>query len=400
MEWRGYERGSSGYRRMLVALLSAGVATFAQLYSVQGVLPLLQADLAVTPAESALAVSSATLGLAVAVVPWSAVSDRFGRRRTMIVAILAATGLAVASVFAPSFPLLVAVRFAEGAALGGIPAVAMAYLSEEVHEGHATMAAATYISGTSIGGLSGRIVAAPVGEWLGWRAGVLAVTVMAVVAAVVFISIAPRQRRFTPQPLRLAALTRRIVGTLADGKLLVLYAQAFLLMGSFVAVYNYLGFHLGEPPFRISPGWVSLLFLAYLSGTWSSSVAGRLAARHGRRVVLLGSATLMLLGAGTTLIVSLPAIILGLLLFTAGFFAAHSTANGWVPAIASAPAQAASFYTLAYYTGSSVVGFGSGLVFTRFGWPGFVGVVALLVAAAMLLARGVLPTGERGRPAG
>ena len=126
--WEGYEKGSSGYRRILVALLCAGVATFAQLYSVQGVLPILAEDLHVDAAQSALAVSSATMGLAVGVIPWSLVSDRWGRRRTMVAAVSAATVLGVLVGLMPTFESLVALRFVEGVALGGIPAVAMAYL--------------------------------------------------------------------------------------------------------------------------------------------------------------------------------------------------------------------------------------------------------------------------------
>src|SRR4051794_2634688 len=61
--WHGHVHGSDGYRRMILALFAAGVATFSQLYSVQGVLPELARDLAVTEADAALAVSAATLGL-------------------------------------------------------------------------------------------------------------------------------------------------------------------------------------------------------------------------------------------------------------------------------------------------------------------------------------------------
>ncbi|MDU7361063.1 MAG: MFS transporter [Propionibacteriaceae bacterium] len=401
MEEAGYERGSGGYRRVLIALFCAGIATFAQLYSVQGVLPLAQADLGITPAQSALAVSAATLGLALAVVPWSAISDRFGRRQTMIVAIVAATVFALASIFAPSFGLLVGIRFFEGAALGGIPAVAMAYLSEEVHRRHATLAAATYISGTGIGGLSGRLVAAPVGEWFGWRMGVLAVTIMAVLATVVFIIICPRQRHFAAQPIKMGDVARRILGTLNDRHLLVLYAEAFLLMGTFVAMYNYLGFHLGGEPFNLSPTWVSLLFLAYLFGSWASSAAGKLAARLGRRRVLTAATTVMLGGAALTLVAWLPVIIVGLVLFTVGFFASHAIANGWVPAIARrSPAQASSFYTLAYYTGSSMVGYASGIVLAHGGWGGFIATLCALEAVGIAMALLVLPAGDRGNASG
>lgn len=377
---------------MLAALLCAGVATFAQLYSVQGVLPLIQADLGVTPAQSALTLSAATFGIAVSVVGWAAVSDRVGRKRAMVAAILVATLLALASAMAPTFPLLVLIRFVEGCALGGIPAVAMAYIAEEVHPAHSALAAASFISGNSLGGLSGRIIAAPVAELLGWRGGVLVVALVAVVAMVLFVLMAPAQRGFRPRPLRVGEVASRVLEAARDRRLLVLYLQAFLLMGSFVAMYNYLGFHLGEPPFSISPGWVSLLFLAYLSGTWSSAAAGRLALRWGRRRVLLVSSASMILALLVVAVPWLPAIIAGLVLYTAGFFAAHSIANGWVPALAHrVPAQASSLYILGYYTGSSVVGYFGGVVYSATNWLAFCAFLGLLVVAAITTGRLVLP---------
>jgi predicted MFS family arabinose efflux permease len=140
------------------------VATFAQLYSVQGLLPQLAADFNVSAATAALSVSAATLGLAVAVIPWSAAADRFGRLPAMRTAIITAVILGLVVPLSPDFSVLLALRFAEGAALGGIPAVALAYLSEEVSPVHAAVAAGTYVSGTTVGGLAGRILAAPVGE--------------------------------------------------------------------------------------------------------------------------------------------------------------------------------------------------------------------------------------------
>ena len=396
--WEGYEKGSSGYRRILVALLCAGVATFAQLYSVQGVLPVMAEDLGVDAARVSLAVSAATLGLAVGVIPWSLVSDRWGRRRAMVVAVLAASVLGVLMNLMPTFEALVAVRFVEGLALGGIPAVAMAYLAEEVSSRHAAVAAGTYISGTSLGGLSGRIVAAPLADFFGWRVGTTVVALLAAAAAVTFILLIPRQRGFTPSPVRLTGtggLFNNLGRNLRDARLVTLYLQGFLLMGGFVAVYNYIGFHLGEEPFNVPQSVVSLLFLAYLSGTWSSAKAGKLAVRYGRRSVLLSSAFVMLAGLLGTLIPWLPAIVLGLLVFTAGFFAAHSVANGWVPALASAgKAQASSLYTLLYYGGSSVLGFAVGVLFTTGGWGSAVAAVAALIVVAVALAAVFLPRGE------
>lgn len=392
--WPGHLHGSSGYRRMILALFAAGVATFSQLYSVQGVLPELSRDLGIGQSQAALAVSAATLGLACSVLGWSLLADRMGRLRTMTIAVVCAVVLGLAVPFSPGFEWLLALRFVEGLALGGIPAVALAYLAEEVSHLHAAVAAGTYISGTSLGGLSGRLVAGPLSEFWNWRVGTLVVSVLAAIAATVFIAVAPKPRGFTPVPWsspHTVPLWRKLWMNLRGGKLPVLYAQGFLLMGGFVAVFNYLGFRLETPPFLIPASLASLVFIAYLSGTWSSRASGALVGRFARLPVLLGSIGVMLAGLLVTLVDWLPTVVAGMLLFTAGFFAAHAVASGWIPLVAvGGRAQAASLYNLAYYGGSSLFGWAIGLAFDAGGWPALcLAVSALLVAAAALALLGL-----------
>lgn len=399
----GHARGSRGYRGVLIGLAAAGVATFAQLYSLQGVLPELAAGMGISASSAALTVSAATLGLAMAVIPWSAAADRFGRLPVMRTAILAAVVLGLAVPLSPTLPVLLLLRFLEGAALGGIPAVALAYLSEEVSRLHAAVAAGTYVSGTTIGGLAGRILAAPLAEQVNWRVGVAAVSILAAVAAVVFMLTAPRQHGFVPERGRGtgAGLAARLAANLRSPRLLALYLQGFLLMGGFVAVYNYLGFRLGGPPFGLPQSLASSLFLAYLAGTWSSRAAGtlaaRLAGRGGRKLVLLLAIGAMAGGLALTLADNLPAIVAGLLVFTAGFFGAHSIASGWTPILATVGrAQASSLYNLFYYTGSSVLGWAGGYFFQHDGWPALVAFVGALLLAATLVVVLVLRTDSAG----
>ena len=75
----GLQAGTPPYRRLLVALFFIGVATFAQLYSPQGLLPLISQDLEVSADQAALMISAATLGLALGVIPWSYIGDAMGR---------------------------------------------------------------------------------------------------------------------------------------------------------------------------------------------------------------------------------------------------------------------------------------------------------------------------------
>ncbi|WP_454811089.1 MFS transporter [Paenarthrobacter nitroguajacolicus] len=383
--WEGHVKGSRGYSRVLAALALAGVATFAQLYSTQAVLPLMAADLRITAAEAALSISLATVGLAVTVLPWSFVADRIGRVRAMAIGIAVATLLGLLVPLAPTVPWLLGLRTLEGMALGGIPAIAIAYLNEEVTKIHTALAAGTYVAGTTLGGLAGRLVAGPVGELWGWRAAALAVSLLATVSAVLFLVVVPKQRRFSPAPpMGFRGALRTLGRHSSNPKLLSLYLQAFLLMGGFVAVYNYLGFRLHAEPFGLPATVVSLIFLAYLSGTISSRWAAGLTTRFGRRNVLVAGIAIMSAGLAMTLVENLAATLAGLVIFTGGFFAAHSVGSGWTGAIATTGrAQAASLYNLSYYLGSSVIGWAGGLAFQAFGWPALaLSVIALSCTTA------------------
>lgn len=402
MTFSGHAPGSREYRRLIVGLFFAGIATFAQLYSAQAVLPQISSDLSVSPATAALSVSAATLGLALAVIPWSVVADRIGRVPAMATGVLTATVLGLSAPLSGEIITLLSLRFAEGVALGAVPAVALAYLSEEVEARHAAAAAGSYIAGTTVGGLLGRIASGIVGEVGGWRAGILSVALMCALAAALFLWLTPRARGFVPGRLRVdrgPGILEKLRAPLRSSLQWALYAQGFLLMGAFVAVYNYLGFHLSAEPLAL-PAWlVPLLFLAYLAGTASSPWAGALASRIGRFPVLLSSIGVMAAGAVLLLVPMVAIVLPGLVLFTAGFFGAHAIASGWTP-VAAGPAsraQASSLYYFAYYAGSSLFGWMLGLVFGAASWGWFVAVIVGMCAAAALAAFSALRGASSGQ---
>ncbi|ABK71320.1 MFS transporter [Mycolicibacterium smegmatis] len=384
--WQGHTRGSSDYRRLLAALFCAGVATFAQLYSPQAVLPLIASDLGTGAAHAALAISAATIGLAFGVLPWAALADRVGRVQVITVSVVVATVLGLLVPFAPTYALLLCGRFVEGLALAGVPAVAVAYLTEEINAGHAARAAGTYVAGTTIGGLAGRLVTGPVAEFAGWRVGVLTVALLCGMAALAFVKLAPAAQGFTPARTHWD-LGRRLLTNLRSPRQLALFAQGFLLMGGFVAVYNFLGFRLSAAPFNLPQTVVSLVFLAYLAGTWASARAGAEATRFGRKPVLLVSIATMIAGVAVTMSTNAVVVLVGLVIATAGFFGAHAIASGWVGAEAGdSKAQASALYNLFYYGGSSAVGWLGGLAFDAAGWSAVAGTVMGLAALAGLIA--------------
>ena len=393
------EPGSTAYRRLLAGLFLAGVATFAQLYSPQGLLPLVSADLGVPAHRAALLVSAGTLGLAVSVVPWSLAGDRWGRRPVMVASLITASALALAGVLMPSLELLLVMRLLEGMAHGGVAGLAVTLLAEEVAPRVVPAAAGTYVAGTTLGGLSGRLLALPVAEAAGWRAGMLAVTAVGVACALGFLLVTPRARRSRPVRASVAQTARRVRAHLATPSLVALYLQGALLMGGFVALYNYVGYTLLAPPFSWPPTAAGLVFLAYLAGTWSSPWAGRLAMRVGRLRVLAGSAGLMAAAVALTLVPHPAILVPALVVATGSFFAAHAVASGWAgTAATTGRAQSTSLYNLAYYAGSSLFGWLGGLGHEAFGWPGTVLLVVALALTALAVAVAVLRGHPEARP--
>src|SRR5262249_273697 len=196
--WSGHARGTAAYGRLLAALFCAGVPTFAQLSSPQAVLPLISTGLGIGAAGASLMISASTVGLAIGVIPWSTLADRIGRVKAIAISVTGATTVGLLVPFAPTYQLLLAGRFLEGLIVGGVPAIAVAYLTEEIDPAHAAWAPGNFLAGTTIGGLTGRLVSSPVAEIAGWRIGVFTVAVLCGIAALCFVKLAPPSRGFRP----------------------------------------------------------------------------------------------------------------------------------------------------------------------------------------------------------
>ncbi|GIF24030.1 YNFM family putative membrane transporter [Actinoplanes tereljensis] len=389
----GYHAGEAGYRRVCLALFAAGVATFALLYSTQALLPELATAFGVTPAQSAWSLSVATVGLGVALLVTGPLSEKVGRTRLIHLSLTLSGLVGLACAVAPSWPALLGLRLLQGVALAGLPAVATAYLREELHADTHARAAGLYIGGTALGGMAGRLVTGGIAEAYGWRWAMAGVALLGLLCAAVVGALLPASRNFAPR--RSGAMTLRAV---TDPALLSLYAIGACAMGAFVAVYNAMGFRLTSAPFLLGAGAAGAVFLVYPVGTLSSAVSGRLADRYGRRAVMPFGCLLTAAGLLLTLPDRLPIMVLGLAVMTAGFFCVHGVASGWVPARAHAggvpSGQAASLYLFAYYAGSSIFGSLSGTAWSLGGWPAVV-----VLAMVFIVISGGLAAGLRRTPA-
>ena len=396
-------QGTPAYRRLTLAMLFAGFSTFSLLYSVQPLLPLFAADYGLSAEGASLAVSLATGPLAIGILFAGILSDRIGRRPLMVWAMFAAGALTLVAALVPGWTALLALRLLTGIALAGVPAVAMAYVAEEVDAASVGAAMGLYIAGSAIGGMGGRLVASLVADVADWRWALGSVGLAGVLMAEGFRRLAPASRGFVAgrggSPLAgIAALVR-------DRALPLLYAEAFLLMGVFVTLYNYVGFRLLAPPYSLSQAAVGLVFLLYILGSASSTAFGSFAGKVGRRRVFWLPIVLLIAGVAATEAHPLPLVVAGIALVTIGFFGAHSIASAWVGRRALGNrGQAAALYLFFYYLGSSVLGSAGGFAWSHAGWPGVawfcLGLGMLALALGVLLARvAPLPLPEAPDPA-
>ena len=379
--------GTPAFRRTNLAMFAAGVATFGLLYCVQPLMPEFSRTFHLSAAASALSLSVTSGVIAFSMLFAGAASDAWGRKRIMTFSLLASAAIVLLTAVAPNWRSLLMLRALLGLTLGGLPSVGMTYLSEEMHPQSIGLGMGLYIGGNAAGGLGGRLIAGVLADFFGWRVGLATVGVIGALAAGVFVKSLPASRHFVSQPLQFRSSLSRFVRLFDDAGLPWLFAEGFVLLGSFVTVYNYIGYRLMAPPFNLSQSAVGLIFGVYIVGIFSSTWIGHLAGRLGRRKVLWTMFVLMLAGLGLTLAAALVPIVAGIVVITFGFFGGHSIVSSWVGRRAGgAKAQASSMYLFVYYLGSSVAGAAGGLFYAAHGWNGVAAFVGVLFAVGLACA--------------
>jgi len=379
--------GTPAFRRLNLALFAAGFSTFAILYCVQPLLPAFSGEFRISAAMSSLSLSLSTGLLAIAMLIAGSLSEVWGRKPMMIASLFSSALLTILSALAPNWGSFLFARMLIGITLSGLPAVAMAYVSEEVDPKSIGLAMGLFIGGNAIGGMAGRIVSGALTDLGSWRLAVGMIGAIGLGTAILAWRTLPASAHFQPRRARATDLLASFADHLRDPGLRALFAEAFLLMGGFVTVYNYLGYRLIAQPYALSQTAIGAIFVAYLVGTASSAWIGALSGRLGRQRVLWVMIAIMLAGLALTLLTPLALILAGVMAVTFGFFGAHSIASSWVGSQArNAKAQASALYLFCYYLGSSAIGTLGGVFWSVWGWWGVSGLVTALLIVALALA--------------
>ncbi|HRJ52163.1 MAG TPA: MFS transporter [Candidatus Thiothrix moscowensis] len=378
------ESGSREFRFATLALCLGSAMIFANLHVVQSLLPTLaqQFQLSELQASWSLTITVLTLGLSLLV--YGPLSDAIGRKPIMVVTMAGAVLVTLGLSQVESYPMLLLLRGLQGFFLGGLPAIAIAYMGDEFTRKAVVLAVGVYISANSLGGVTGRILGGFVGEHYGWAAAFAATGLLSALIVAVFVLLLPKSQHFHPKPLHPLHVAQDMGGHLRNPVLLAAFLIAFGNFMVFLNQYSYITFVLADAPYHLSPHALGMLFLTYLTGSFAAAISGRIVQYLSAPVGMALGILFLMAGSLLTLMPSLSAIVWGFMVSSFGFFLTHSLASGWVSQHAlQARASASSLYLVFYYMGASAGGF---VLAPFWAWQGWLGIVvgSLLVYSLTL----------------
>jgi MFS transporter, YNFM family, putative membrane transport protein len=380
--------GTAEYWRATVALSLGSFLVFAIVYLTQPLLPLFTQEFGLSEFAASLSISVVVFCISVALLIYGPVSDAIGRKPIMIWAMAGGVISTILTAYVSDYTVLLILRAVQGLFLAGIPALAMAYMSEEFSSKALSASMGLYIGANSLGGMTGRILGGVIAEHWGWRTSFMVIGLMAIALFAAFVFLLPRSRNFKPQPLQWGSAGAAMLGHLRNRTLSIAMLIGGLHFFVFIGSFNYLTFLLSEEPYHLPPSRLGMLFFAYAAGSLGSTVCGRLSDKWGKSRCMMAGIAIFAAGLLLTLAEWLPIILIGLVLQCFGFFFAHSASASWVNSRAAfAKASAASLYLFFYYMGGSLGSFYMGWFWHLYRWPGVIGGSLLVFALTFFLSR-------------
>jgi len=366
-----------------IAVATAGFSAFVNLYSPQALLPKLAGEFHVGPGEIAALMTASTAAIALSAPFTGVLADVLGRKRLIVAAMFAITVPTIIMTFAVAVPQLVLWRFVQGLLVPPIFTVTVAYIGDEWPPRDVARVAGLYVTGSAIGGFSGRFIPGILTDMIGWRSAIQIVALITLLAAVLVTLMLPRERQFVRSGGLLLSLSQ-MLRHFRDRRLVATFAIGFGVLFNFIAVFTYVSFHLAGPPYFFSPTLLGALFFTYLVSSPLLPWTGRAIALFGRRRFVLGTIALWIVGALLLLAPPVPIIIAGLTLCAICGMLCQTVSTGYVTLTAKeGRSSAVGLYASTFYVGGSAGAFLTGIAWSTAGWSGC---VAVIVAMQVIMA--------------
>ena len=366
-----------------IAVATAGFSAFVNLYSPQALLPKLAGEFHVGPGEIAALMTASTAAIALSAPFTGVLADVLGRKRLIVAAMFAITVPTIIMTFAVAVPQLVLWRFVQGLLVPPIFTVTVAYIGDEWPPRDVARVAGLYVTGSAIGGFSGRFIPGILTDMIGWRSAIQIVALITLLAAVLVTLMLPRERQFVRSGGLLLSLSQ-MLRHFRDRRLVATFAIGFGVLFNFIAAFTYVSFHLAGPPYFFTPTLLGALFFTYLVSSPLLPWTGRAIALFGRRRFVLGTIALWIVGALLLLAPPVPIIIAGLTLCAICGMLCQTVSTGYVTLTAKeGRSSAVGLYASTFYVGGSAGAFLTGIAWSTAGWSGC---VAVIVAMQVIMA--------------
>lgn len=364
---------------MVGAMFLAGAGVYVQTYDVQAILPGIGTSFGVSATQSVLLLSSTTVGMAIGVLPWAYVSDRFGRLNIIRSCLLLATLISLVSPFISGFVAMLIARFIKGVFLGGVTGLAVTYLFEELPVKRAVIASGIYISGNTVGGVATRVLSGTLAHAFGWRASLELIAVLGLLIACVFMFVT--RDLSTDRPGLRGRSDHGMLKSFWRSGVLRSFVQGFVTLGVFNALFSVIPFKLSDSYPTLGAVLTSVVLGLYVVAFLPAQIGGRLAARFGTgRVLALG----YLLAFGGLLLINVPTLsllIAGVSALVFGTFLIHPLSSAESGRrMPNHRAQSTALYQISWLTGATLVSPLASTVYVSADWTWSIGLLTAILA--------------------
>ncbi|WP_321366673.1 MFS transporter [uncultured Desulfuromusa sp.] len=352
------------------------------LYAPQPLLPVLSLEFDISR-EAAAALTTVTfIPLAIAPLAYGYLLETISPIRVLkiTVPLLVVTELCFAGT--SSFSILILIRLIQGLLVPAILTSLMTYLSGRSSADTIQRVMAIYIAATIFGGFIGRATSGLIANLFGWRFSFLALAFTLCIGFLTLFRLPEIDgiRATRPKPKVLFEVLRRPA-------FLSVYLSVFCLFLIFAAVMNFLPFRLTELSDQANELRIGLMYSGYMMGIVTSLGAPKFISWIKSETATLRVGFICLFVTLLGLATNNVWILFGMMfLFCGAMFLVHSTASGLVNQLAGSQHRGMTngLYVAFYYAGGSIGSFAPGIIYSHFGWNGFLMILALVCCAGYI----------------
>ena len=357
--------------RILWLLAVVAAVTVANLYYCQPLLAMIGAAFHADIHETGFVATMTQVGYAAGMLLVVPLGDAVERRGLIVTMSALATVAVLAVALAPSLALLAAASFALGLATC-VPQLVVPYAATLVPGSGRGRAIGRVMSGLLIGILLSRTASGLVGAHFGWRA-IYFVAFAAMIAVTLLLRVALPAQPPT-QRVPYLELLRSLPGLVRREPLLRRHALlGALAFAAFSAFWTTIVFLLGTSPHHYGPDVAGLFGIVGVSGALAAPVVGRIADKHGTRVVNGIALGFVLLGWVLFALFwrSLLGIAAGVIALDVGAQANHISNQARVLGLSAEHRNRLNtVYMVSYFVGGAAGSLAGAGAFEAFGWAG------------------------------